>query len=77
MGLVPSVICDREVNVEEVAELYISNLPSPELIDQRADRWKGKFLAMEPESRTISCASAIKAYNPRNIYILRLLALFL
>ena len=57
----------------EVAELYDSDLPSPELLDQEADRWKRKFLAMEPESRPTSCASAIKACDPRtfpNIFIL-------
>ena len=65
MGLVPSVNCNREVNVGEVAELYDSDLPSPELLDQEADRWTRKFLAMEPESRPTSCASAIKACDPR------------
>ena len=73
MGLVPSVNCNREVNVGEVAELYDSDLPSPELLDQEADRWKRKFLAIEPESRPTSCASAIKACDPRtfpNIFIL-------
>ena len=56
----------------EFAELYDSDLPSPELLDQEADRWKRKFLAMEPKSRPTSCASAIKACDPRtfpNIFI--------
>ena len=73
VGLVPSVICQREVNVEKAAELYTSDLPSPELLDQEADRWKRKFLAIEPESRPTSCASAIKAYDPRtfpNLFVL-------
>ena len=47
MGLVPSVNCSTKVNVGEVAELYDSHLPSPELLDQKADRWKRKFLAIE------------------------------
>ena len=34
MGLVLSVICEREVNIQEVAQLYARDLPSPELLDQ-------------------------------------------
>ena len=54
----------REVNIEEVAELYTRDLPSPELLDQEVDRWKRKFGAMEPEFRPTSCASAIKVVDP-------------
>ena len=64
VGLVSSVICERVFNVEEAAKLYTSDLPSPELLDQEADRWKRKFLAMEPESHPTSCASAIKHVTP-------------
>ena len=73
VGLVPSVICEREVNIEEVAELYTRDLPSPELLDQEVDRWKRKFVAMEPEFRPTSCASAIKVCDPMtfpNLFIL-------
>ena len=73
VGLVPSVICKREVNIQEVAELYSRDLPSPELLDMEVDRWKRKFLAMEPESHPTTCASALKACDPKtfsNLFVL-------
>lgn len=60
VGLVPSVVCEREASVEEAA-----SPPSSELLDQEADRWKRKFLVMEPESCPTTCASAIKPHDPR------------
>jgi len=60
VGLLFSVICEREVNIEEIAELYTRGLPSPELLDQEVDWWKRKFVAMEPEFCPTSCASAIE-----------------
>lgn len=73
VGLVPSVICVRDVNVEEIARLYTDDLPSSEMLDLEADRWKRKFLAMDPELRPTTCASAIKACDSKtfpNLFIL-------
>ena len=33
VGLVPSVICEREVSIEDASEMYANDLPSPELLD--------------------------------------------
>ena len=33
VGLVPSVICEKKVNIEEVARLYREDHPNPELLD--------------------------------------------
>lgn len=64
VGLVPYVICEREVSLEDTSELYANDLPSPELLDQKPDQWKRKFMAAAPESRPRSCASAIKMCDP-------------
>ena len=38
VGLVPSVICEREVSIEDASVMYANDLPSPELLDQEAYR---------------------------------------
>ena len=73
VGFVPSVICEREVNIEEAAELHANDLPNPELLDQEADRWKRKFMVMTPESCPTTCAAVIKVVDPMsfpNIFML-------
>ena len=64
VGLVPSVICEREVSLDDASKLYANDLPSSELLDQETDRWKRKFMAASSESRPTSCASAIKLCDP-------------
>lgn len=61
LGLVPSVICEREVNIEEVAQLYTEDLPNPELLDLEVQRWRRKFMTIDSESRPSTCAAAVKA----------------
>lgn len=64
VGLVPSVICEREVSLEDASKLYANDLLSPELLYQEANRWKRKFMAAASECRPRSCASAIKMCDP-------------
>ena len=69
VGLVPSIICEKEVNIGDVAELYTRDLPSPKLLDRDVDWWKRKYVAMEPEFRPTSCASAIKVCTAKNPWL--------
>ncbi|CAH3046207.1 unnamed protein product [Porites lobata] len=44
LGLVPSIIVTREnTNIEEMSEMYQSDLPSPWTLDIEYDRWSRKW----------------------------------
>lgn len=45
LGLVPVVVCERDMNMTEVVQLYCSDMPSPELFTQEHARWKIRYLA--------------------------------
>ena len=47
LGLVPSIIVERETDISEVVKLYECDLPSPELANSKIARWRSKFLQME------------------------------
>lgn len=71
LSLVPSVMCDSNVNFSELIELYEDDLPSPELFDQEFSRWQHKFQTLD--KKPSSCASAIKECDKDlfpNIFIL-------
>ena len=75
LGLVPSVICNTDdiFNIEDIAQTYSSDLPSPELLEQEMTRWKLKYLSKRNSDRPSSCASALKECDQDaypNIYIL-------
>ena len=40
LGLVPSVICDKDVDLKDVVQLYSKDMPSPEVVEQELKRWK-------------------------------------
>ncbi|XP_078363884.1 52 kDa repressor of the inhibitor of the protein kinase-like [Oculina patagonica] len=60
LGLVPSVLCSKNVNLEAAVNKYNDDLPSPEMFEMELMRWRGRYLAMEPELRPASPAVAIK-----------------
>ena len=60
LGLVPSVLCSRNVNLNAAVNAYTDDLPSPELFEMELTRWRSRYLAMEPELRPASPAVAIK-----------------
>ena len=60
LGLVPSVMCRKDIDITEAANLYDSDLPSPELLRSELFRWKQKFVSLQPDQRPSSCASALK-----------------
>ncbi|XP_019643005.1 PREDICTED: 52 kDa repressor of the inhibitor of the protein kinase-like [Branchiostoma belcheri] len=60
IGLVPSILCTRDVCLEDAVGQYEDDLPSPELFPMELYRWKNHFLSDPPESRPASPAEAIK-----------------
>ena len=59
LGLVPSVLCSRNVNLNAAVKTYTDDLPSPELFEMELTRWRSRYLAMEPQLRPASHAVAI------------------
>ena len=60
LGLVPSVLCSKEVDIEAAVIKYNCDLPSPELLQMELQRWKSKYMAVPPEKRPSSPGKAIK-----------------
>ena len=60
LGLVPSVLCSRNVNLNAAVNTYADDLPSLELFEMELTRWRSRYLAMEPQLRPASPAVAIK-----------------
>ena len=60
LGLVPSVLCARDVDLKAAITKYSDDLPSPELFQMELTRWKGRYLSMGPELRQAPPALAIK-----------------
>ena len=40
LGLVPSVICKKEVDLKAVIDLYSRDIPLPVVIEQELKQWK-------------------------------------
>ena len=60
LGLVPSVLCSRNVNLSAAVNTYTDDLPSPELFKMELTGWRSRYLAMEPQLKPASPAVAIK-----------------
>ena len=60
LGLVPSVLCSRNVNLNAAVNTYADDLPSLELFEMELTRWRSRHLAMESQLRPASPAVAIK-----------------
>ena len=60
LGLLPSIICLQDVNLEEALIKYRDDLPSPELMDAELRHWRNRYMAMLSEKRPCSLAKAIK-----------------
>ena len=59
LGLVPSIICERDMDMTEVVQLYSNDMPSSELFMQEHTRWKIRYLAKTVSERLSSCAGAL------------------
>lgn len=70
LGLVPSVMCSKDVNLDTAVSKYKDDLPSPELLQMELKRWKKWYMKMPADLRPSSPAKAIKECDRDNIYIL-------
>ena len=59
LGLVPSVLCSRNVNLNAAVNTYTDDLPSLELFEMELTQWRSRYLTMEPQLRPASPAVAI------------------
>ena len=59
LGLVPRVLCKREIDMTQLVELYSNDIPSPELFMQELTRWKLKYMSKADCDQPSSCASAL------------------
>ena len=60
LGLVPSIICSQDVNLEEALIKFRDDLSLPELTDAELRRWRNRYMAMLLEKRPSSPVKAIK-----------------
>ena len=60
LGLIPSVVAKKPVQLDEVAEIYTSDLPSPGTVKSEELRWKLKWQRTPEELRPTSLAKTIK-----------------
>ena len=64
IGLVPAVICTRDMDIEDALKMYSNDLPSPELVRQEIKHWKLRYEKMPEDKRPASVATAIKECDP-------------
>ena len=43
LGLVPSILCSKDVNLQAAVSMFSEDLPSPELFEMELKRWKNKY----------------------------------
>ena len=60
LGVVPSVCCSSEVDLDEALQKYGQDLPSPELFAAEFSRWKRRFRDQPVDKLPASPAEAIK-----------------
>lgn len=64
LGLVPSVLCKKEVELEAAINTYSTDMPSPELFQMELKRWKNRYTSIPTDLRPASPAEAIKDCDP-------------
>ena len=60
LGLVPSIMCSKDLDMSEAVQLYHQDLPSPELFDQEFMRWRDMYSHKPVEERPATSATALK-----------------
>ena len=43
LGLVPSILCSKDVDLQTAVSMYNDNLPSSEVFEMELKRWKNKY----------------------------------
>ena len=72
LGLVPNILCSKDVDLQAAVRMYSGDLPSPELFEMELKRWKHKYSVKPQKQRPSSPALAIKECDRDmfpNIYI--------
>ena len=64
LGLIPSVLLKKQVNLEATLNTYSTDLPSPELFHMELERWKNRYTSVPADLRPASPAEAIKDCDP-------------
>lgn len=64
LGLVPTVICTKHIDISDALEMYRQDLPSPELVAQEITRWKLRYKKMPADKRPATSSAAIKDCDP-------------
>ena len=64
LGVVRSVCCSSEVDLDEALQKYGQDLPSPELFAAEFSRWKRRFRDQPVDKLPASPAEAIKVCDP-------------
>ena len=73
LGLVPNILCLKDIDLQAAVHMYSGDLPSPELFEMELKRWKHKYSVKPQKQRPSSPALAIKECDRDmfpNIYIL-------
>ena len=60
LGVVPSVCCSRDVNLDAALQKYDQDLPTVELFSSELRRWVRKFEGIPADERPATAAQAIK-----------------
>ena len=60
LGIVPSVMHSKEIDLSRIVEVYHDDLPSPELLELEIMRWKSKYSDVPYDKLPSSPSSAIK-----------------
>jgi len=53
LGLVPTAICTKQVDITTALELYHEDLPSPELVTLEITHWKLRYEKMPADKRPV------------------------
>lgn len=62
ISLVPSNLCESNViSVSEISEMYHTDLPAPEVLEEELERWRRKYDRIPESERPSSYSSALQA----------------
>ena len=73
LGLVPSILCRKNINLETAVSKYSADLPSPELFQMELKRWKNRYTGKKTRERPSSAGEALKECDKDmfpNIFVL-------
>ena len=66
LGLIPNIVCSKDVDLESTVSMYKEDLPSPELFEMELKCWKHKYILKPADQRPSTPALAIKECDRDN-----------